>query len=313
MKLLKKLLVMTAMPMALFADAENVSQKQAAGIAATFFNAAYGEHVAAPKLHWNGRQLTTNRLFAPFYVYNHPKGGFVIISADSKAFPVLGYGLKGRFDKDKLGADEKKLLTQYAREIELIRYDSRTPDRAIEAWQKMPQAIYAFLNNPYSTPEFEALTDEQQEFIELIDRRNGWIMIPSAVEFPVYDPERFRDYVLEDVLGNEMEAEDVPFEFYNSFISELEEEERMKAAALEELINPTRPVVKYLGGAHYSISFPENVRMVRVYGMEGTWKLERYSEGTPLLSLDLSSLGSGFYAVMVLTEGGKVYGLKLSR
>ena len=75
---------------ALPALAETVSQKHASKIAETFFNTAYGIHVAAPKFAWNGRQLTTDRLFTPFYIYNHPRGGFVIISAENKAFPVLG-------------------------------------------------------------------------------------------------------------------------------------------------------------------------------------------------------------------------------
>ncbi len=292
------------------AAAENVSQKQASQIASTFFNAAYGEFVAAPKLYWNGRQLTNNRLFAPFYIYNHPKGGFVIISADSKAFPILGYGLSSKFDKETLGEDEKKLLTQYAREIELIRYDSRIPERAMEAWQKMPEAIYSFLNTPYSTPEFEALTPESQEKIEEIDRRNGWIMIPSAVEFPIYDPERYREYSLSDVLGPE---EEVPFEFYDSFIQELQEEDRMRAAALEELLNPSKPVVKNLGGAHYNIAYPEEIKLVRVYAMDGRRGVEKYFSSSQQVNLDLSSLPQGYYAVMALSENGTVYGLKLAR
>ena len=43
-----------------------VSEKHASKIAETFFNTAYGIHVAAPKLAWNGRQLTTDRLFTLF-------------------------------------------------------------------------------------------------------------------------------------------------------------------------------------------------------------------------------------------------------
>ena len=44
-------LCMAAQP----AMAETVSQKHASKIAETFFNTAYGIHVAAPKLAWNGR------------------------------------------------------------------------------------------------------------------------------------------------------------------------------------------------------------------------------------------------------------------
>ena len=84
---------------------ETVSQKQAMGIAQTFFNTLYGEVTAPPKFVWNGRQLTTDRLFNPFYIYNSPKGGFVIISAENKAYPILAYGKNTAFSRDQLGDD----------------------------------------------------------------------------------------------------------------------------------------------------------------------------------------------------------------
>ena len=83
-------------------QAETVSQKEASRLAETFFNAAAGQVMGKPKLVYNGKNLTTNRLFSPFYVYNHPKGGFVIIAADNKALPVLGYSLKETFSPDNL-------------------------------------------------------------------------------------------------------------------------------------------------------------------------------------------------------------------
>jgi hypothetical protein len=202
----------------LSASAETVSQKQASKIAETFFNAAYGQYVSTPKLYWNGRQLTTDRLFSPFYVYNHPKGGFVIIAADNKAFPILGYSKSVNFSREKLGDDEYTLLQKYAREVEMIRYDSRTPSRAIDAWGNIAAYIANTLENPYSSPEYRALTDEDKEDLETIDRRNGWIMFPSAVEFEIYDPDLYRDYTLDDVLS---EQEDVPFKFFEDFLTEI--------------------------------------------------------------------------------------------
>ena len=107
--------------------AEVVPQKQAMQLAQNFFNTMYGTVTGRPKLVWNGRELTTNRLFTPFYTYNSPKGGYVTISADSKAYPVLSYSRTNTFDKAKLGDDERDQFQRYAREIELIRYDSRIP------------------------------------------------------------------------------------------------------------------------------------------------------------------------------------------
>lgn len=300
--------VLALMPLSL--RAETVSQKQASKIAQTFFNAAYGEYVAAPKMVWNGRQLTTDRLFAPFYVYNHPRGGFVIISAENKAFPVLGYSRTGKFDKDRLTDEERELMKQYAHEIEMIRYDSRTPERAITAWQQMPQYLYDVIADPYNSPEFRALTDEVQEEIEQIDRRNGWVMMPSAVEFNIYNPERWRDYTLDDVLAEE---EYVPFSLYEDFIREIAEEDRARQAALDEIISPTRPVLTRLGGAHFKVRYPEEVTMTRVYGLDGMRYHEKYWRDTDTASLDLSNLPVGYYALMALGKSGKVYGIKIAR
>lgn len=294
---------------ALNMHAENVTQKEAQKIAETFFNAAYGEYVTAPKLAWNGRQLTTNRLFSPFYIFNHPKGGFVIVSADSKAYPILGYSRTNRFERDQMQEDEKELLKQYAHEIELIRYDSRIPERAIGAWQNIPLYINKILHNPYDTPEFEALTDDRKDLLEAVDRRNSSIMLPSAVEFPIYNPENYRDYTLDDVT---VEVE-VPFKFYEDFIHEIEEEERTRAAHFEELISPTKPVIMSSGGGHYSIRYPENIKLVKIYDMNGAKKIERYFKNSEVINLDVSSLIPGFYALMALGENGKIFGMKVFR
>lgn len=293
------------------AKAELVTQKQAMQIAETFFNAAYGEYTAKPKMVWNGRQLTTDRLFAPFYIYNHPRGGFVIISADSKAYPILGYSRTGRFERDKMTDDEKTLFSQYAHEVELIRYDSRVPVRAVAAWQNLPLYINKILNNPYDTPEFQDLSDEQRDLIEAIDRRNSSIMMPTAIEFPLYNPYNYRSYTLDDVTTET--SEEIPFSFYESFLEEIAREERQRLAALDEIISPTHPVLSNLGGAHYSIYYPVNIRMASIYSMQGQRVMEKYFKNTNIINLDLSSLPSGFYALLVIGEDGHIYGEKIFR
>ncbi|MDE6296311.1 MAG: Spi family protease inhibitor [Muribaculaceae bacterium] len=289
---------------------ETVSQKEAMGIAQTFFNTLYGEVTAPPKLIWNGRQLTTDRLFNPFYIYNSPKGGFVIISAENKAYPVLAYSKENQFSRDKLGEEENELLKQYAREIELIRYDSRIPTSALASWQDKNRYLDRMVKNPYNTSEYLNLSEEKKERIERIDRRNGWIAMPTAIEFAIYDPDDYRDYELGDAL---VEAEEIPFSFYEEFIKSIEEENALKAKALDEILSPTKPVLNPMGGGHFQILFPEDIRMVRVYGMDGTLGIEKYYKGTNLINVDLASLVPGFYAVIVLSDSGKVYGMKLYR
>lgn len=291
------------------ARAETVSQKQASKIAETFFNTAHGIYVAAPKMVWNGRQLTTDRLFSPFYIYNHPKGGFVIVAADTKAFPIIGYSKTGKFDRASMTDEEKDLLTQYAREIELIRYDSRQPERAMEGWRNLPLYINKVLHNPYDTPEYESLTDERREAIEAIDRRNSSVMLPSAVEFQIYNPENYRGYTLDDVTAEE----EIPFTFYEDFLAEMAREEETRAALLDEILSPTKPVVEMLGGAHFHIRFPKPVRMSVVYSLQGTRLSEKTYSSSDTINLDLSAQPSGFYVVLALGEDGEIYGFKLYR
>lgn len=136
-----------------YINAETVSQREAKHIAKSFFNAAYGQVMADPIYVYNGKGLTTNRLFSPFYVFNHPAGGFVVVSAENKAFPILGYSLTENFDVDTRGEATEALLRMYAHHIENIRYDSTIPDRAIYAWQHIPEHIYSILNAEYKATD----------------------------------------------------------------------------------------------------------------------------------------------------------------
>ena len=289
--------------------AETVSQKEAMNLANIFFNTLYGEVSGRPKLIWNGRELTTNRLFTPFYVYNHPKGGFVAISAENKAFPILAYSRNQRFDKSQLGEKEREQFLRYAREIELIRYDSRPPARALEAWQHIPDYLTKTIENPYDSPEFRALTEEAQTDLETMDRRNSWILLPSAVEFEIYDPERYRTYNLDDVLAEE----EIPFKFFEDFLNDIDLENRTRAEAYERMLHNPDPVVEYLGGAHLVIRLPGEARLMRAYSMQGQRMLEKYYNNTNDVNIDLSGLPLGFYAILVLGSDGEVYGFKVKR
>lgn len=148
-------------------SAETVSQKQASTIAEQFFNAANGRVMAAPKMVWNGRRLTTDRLFNPFYVYNHPAGGFVIISAENKAFPILAYSKTDSFDPNNIGLKLKTLLTLYANHIERIRYDSNVPEKAVNAWGNINQYIADVLSAPYDATDILLEPDQVESMIDI--------------------------------------------------------------------------------------------------------------------------------------------------
>lgn len=249
-RILISLFACVAVPAA--AHAETVSRKEANSIAGTFFNAAYGEVTAPPQMVWNGRQLTTDRLFSPIYVYNSPKGGYVIISGENKAYPILAYSKVRKFDKDKISDDEKEVLKTYAREIELIRYDPRIPAKAMEAWRNIPEYISAVLASPYDSDEYRALGEERKDMLESLARSGNQILMPSAVEFSLYDPDAYRELTLDDVTAAD---DEIPFKFYEDFIREVSRENRERDIKLEEIVSPSRPVVKALGGGHFEISF----------------------------------------------------------
>ena len=307
-RILISLFACVAVPAA--AHAETVSRKEANSIAGTFFNAAYGEVTAPPQMVWNGRQLTTDRLFSPIYVYNSPKGGYVIISGENKAYPILAYSKVRKFDKDKISDDEKEVLKTYAREIELIRYDPRIPAKAMEAWRNIPEYISAVLASPYDSDEYRALGEERKDMLESLARSGNQILMPSAVEFSLYDPDTYRELTLDDVTAAD---DEIPFKFYEDFIREVSRENRERDIKLEEIISPSRPVVKALGGGHFEISFPENIRMMRIYTIGGMQMMEKYYKETSLMNIDMSVLGSGYYIGLALADSGNVFGFKLYR
>ena len=307
-RILISLFACVAVPAA--AHAETVSRKEANSIAGTFLNAAYGEVTAPPQMVWNGRQLTTDRLFSPIYVYNSPKGGYVIISGENKAYPILAYSKVRKFDKDKISDDEKEVLKTYAREIELIRYDPRIPAKAMEAWRNIPEYISAVLASPYDSDEYRALGEERKDMLESLARSGNQILMPSAVEFSLYDPDAYRELTLDDVTAAD---DEIPFKFYEDFIREVSRENRERDIKLEEIVSPSRPVVKALGGGHFEISFPENIRMMRIYTIGGMQMMEKYYKETSLMNIDMSVLGSGYYIGLALADSGNVFGFKLYR
>lgn len=160
--------------------AETVSQKEAKAIATKFFNAAHGKLMAEPKLVYNGRRLTTGSYFAPFYIYNLPVGGFVVISAENKAFPILGYSLIDSFSPDKMGEKEKALLTMYARHIENIRYDSSTPYEAMAAWQNINEYINDILTAPYNATDPVTSSEEALAELEYVSEKDDAAASASA-------------------------------------------------------------------------------------------------------------------------------------
>lgn len=157
-----------------FLHAETIGQKEAKSMAQKFFNESRN-YVTAPVTYvYNGKDLTTQRLFTPFYVFNSPSGGFVVVSAENKAFPILGYSLKESFNKDKITPMVRSVLADFSRDIEMIRYDSRIPSDAIEQWATYPEVVFDMLKNPENDDYYAASFDDDETF---------WMVRKEATEF----------------------------------------------------------------------------------------------------------------------------------
>jgi hypothetical protein len=348
--------------------AETVSQKQASKIAESFFNAAKGVKLAPPKLVYNGRRLTTDRLFSPFYVYNHPMSGYVIISADNKAFPILGYSLESQFDPNAMTENEKALLTQYAIHIEQIRYDSRVPEDAIAAWNDIPNYIDNMISSQYigtdllnNWTEIESTFDLSLEDISddlfsvlyspsqwealikdnLYSQRNITIGIADKTVVPAvitgYKGDMFEialsenkhaffrlfatEYLSEGELAllnsfpiHEVEDEtEVPFKFYEDFISEVNNERELERKKIIETLQPSEPKIEFNGSGRFCITLPEDVWLTRVYNVAGALISEQTYKDTNVANVDIFNAPSGFYILIARDVLGNPYGFKIHR
>ncbi len=144
--------------------AETIGQKEAKAMAQKFFNESLNYVTPPVSYVYNGKDLTTQRLFTPFYVFNSPSGGFVVVSAENKAFPILGYSLKESFEKDKMTPMVRSILSDFSRDIELIRYDSRIPSDAIEQWTTYPEVVFDMLKNPDNDDYYAVSFDDKDAF-----------------------------------------------------------------------------------------------------------------------------------------------------
>ncbi|MDE6562284.1 MAG: Spi family protease inhibitor [Muribaculaceae bacterium] len=154
--------------------AETIGQKEAKSMAQKFFNESRNFVTPPVTYVYNGKDLTTQRLFTPFYVFNSPSGGFVVVSAENKAFPILAYSLKGSFDKDKITPMVRSILSDFSRDIEMIRYDSRIPSDAIEQWATYPEVVFDMLKNPENDDYYAVSFDDNEAY---------WMVRREATEF----------------------------------------------------------------------------------------------------------------------------------
>lgn len=244
--------------------AESVNRRVASRIAGKFFETAGKGTMAGHQYVNYGRQLTTDDLFIPFYVFNSD-GCFVVVSADNKTFPILAYSLHHGFNPEDIGYALESRLKEYAMEVELICHDSREPLKAADAWREIDGHITEVLSQPLLCG-FDTLPDERDE----------WYVRRHASEFSGFETEspfRTSGIAAEDEVGGDVEVRYIGGGSYE-IISEVPISElRVFGASGAEYANlPQR------GEKKTSVSFDhlqEGVYLMLIRGIDGNMKCKK--------------------------------------
>ena len=108
-------------------------------------------------------------------------------------------------------------------------------------------------------------------------------------------------------------AEEEPFSYYESYVAEFEAERRRKQSAIENANIVTSPIIRNNGGGHYMIDMPEDINMVRVFNLSGAVVWHATYNSASSVSINLSSVSTGFYFAVMSSKSGQTYSVKLFR
>ena len=127
----KAISILFILAIALPAMADGVSQQKATDAAAAFFGArAQTRAGVTPQLVWTGGENTRSPYAPPFYVFNNPEGGWVMISGEDAGRAVLGSSDQGSFDPDNIPENAAAWFAEYANQIQWIRTRGIAQDEA---------------------------------------------------------------------------------------------------------------------------------------------------------------------------------------
>ena len=140
----KVLFILLILPGMLFAAPvnPNLAQQVAQNFIATTGDSICAQQAAqSRRLRRVAKQTTDN---PPYYIFNKEDGGFVIVSGDDCATPILGYSNEGSIDMDNIPIQLEELLNAYALEIqEAVDNNLQATDTVREQWNsylRAPQA-----------------------------------------------------------------------------------------------------------------------------------------------------------------------------
>ena len=139
--------------LSLTAMAKHVDLETAKSAAATFWE----NNVQKGSGHKSGTEfydITAQTEFSNIYIFN-TNGGFVIVSADDVAKPILGYSQQGTFTPENIPINAKNWLRNYCDEIQYaIDHNIEAGEATIKAWRNLRNGIGL---SPKSTREVSQL------------------------------------------------------------------------------------------------------------------------------------------------------------
>lgn len=135
----------------LSAGAKSVSEQEALAIAKSFISSNTLTRSGSTELTlvWTGQSENTKSLTdAPYYIYNVDNGGFVMVSGDTKAEPVLAYSNERNFKVAEMPANVAFWMNEMKSHIENLRSMNNVANPSIEEWSAM---LYAQDKNSADT------------------------------------------------------------------------------------------------------------------------------------------------------------------
>lgn len=125
------------------AAAEGIPQERAMAIAEAFFSSVVTKAPASTfSLVATYPQVQTKAQDAPaLYVFERSSGGYVVVSGDDVAVPVVGYARSGRFPKNNMPVNMRSVLDWHAAVIGHARSQGWTPSaETLAEWDRVAAA-----------------------------------------------------------------------------------------------------------------------------------------------------------------------------
>jgi len=131
------------------AYSQSVPEESADAVAHKFMLSRDPGHQSDPgRLKISDISIRQNSSHVLYYIINYAEGGFIIITADERFYPVLAYSFRGRFDSGNIPENCRSWINAYESQIEIALENNGPFSIGMPAiWQKMGKTDLAAPSN----------------------------------------------------------------------------------------------------------------------------------------------------------------------